>query len=124
MKVVKFAAVLLVLLVLVAIPASSQWKRSKDKQDPNTRSVQGFVLDEREKPAKMAVVQLKNAKTLQVRSYITQEDGRYQFQGLSTNIDYELQAEHGGLASAVRRLSVFDTRLKAELNLKLEPKKK
>jgi hypothetical protein len=124
MKSVKFAAVLLVLLALVAIPAASQWKKDKDKQDPNTRSVQGFVLDEQEKPAKMAVVQLKNAKTLQVRSYITQEDGRYQFHGLSTNIDFELQAERGDFASGVRRLSVFDTRTKAVLNLKLEPKKK
>ena len=124
MKPVKSAAASLVLLALVAIPAASQWKRSKDKQDPSARSLQGFVLDEQEKPAKMAVVQLKNTKTLQVRSYITQEDGRYQYHGLSTNIDYELQAERGELASPVRRLSVFDTRAKAVINLKLEPKKK
>jgi hypothetical protein len=124
MKTVKFIAIPLVLLALVAIPASSQWKRNKDKQDPNTRSLQGFVLDEQEKPAPTAVVQLKNTKTLQVRSYITQDDGRYQFHGLSTNIDYEVQAERGELASAVRRLSVFDTRPKAVINLKLEPKKK
>jgi hypothetical protein len=124
MKTVKFIAIPLVLLALVAIPASSQWKRNKDKQDPNTRSLQGFVLDEQEKPARTAVVQLKNSKTLQVRSYITQDDGGYQFHGLSTNIDYEIQAERGELASAVRRLSVFDTRPKAVINLKLEPKKK
>ncbi len=124
MKSVKLAAASLVLLALVAIPAASQWKKDKDKQDPSARSLQGFVLDEQEKPAKMAVVQLKNTKTLQVRSYITQEDGRYRFHGLSTNIDYELQAERGDLVSAVRRLSVFDTRAKAVINLKLEPKKK
>lgn len=124
MRTVKFIAIPLVLLALVAIPASSQWKRNKDKQDPNTRSLQGFVLDEQEEPAPTAVVQLKNTKTLQVRSYITQDDGRYQFHGLSTNIDYEIQAERGELASAVRRLSVFDTRPKAVINLKLEPKKK
>jgi hypothetical protein len=122
MKTLKFIAVPLVLLVLVAVPASSQWK--KDKQDPNTRSVQGFVLDGQDQPAKTAIVQLKNTKTLQVRSYITQEDGRYQFHGLSTNIDFELRAERGADASAVRRLSVFDTRTKAVINLKLEPKKK
>jgi len=124
MKTVKFVAVAVILLALVAIPAASQWKKNKDKQDPNTRSLQGFVLDEQEKPVKTAVVQLKNTKTLQVRSYITQEDGRYQFHGLSTNIDYDLQAEQGDFASAVRRLSVFDTRPKAVINLKLEPKKK
>jgi hypothetical protein len=124
MKTARFIAIPLVLLALIAIPASSQWKRDKDKPDPNTRTLQGSVLDEQEKPVQTAVVQLKNTKTLQVRSYITQEDGRYQFHGLSTNIDYEIQAERGELASTVRRLSVFDTRSKAVINLKLEPKKK
>ncbi len=124
MKTVGFIVSSLLLVALVAVPASAQWKRDKDKQDPNTRSLQGFVLDELEKPAKRAIVQLKNTKTLQVRSYITQEDGRYQFHGLSTNIDYEIQAERGDEASSVRRLSVFDTRAKAIINLKLEPKKK
>lgn len=124
MKTFQFIALSLVLLALTALPASSQWKRDKDKEDPNTRSLQGFVLDEQERPAKTAIVQLKNAKTLQVRSYITQEDGRYQFHGLSTNTDYEVRAERGDLASAVRRLSVFDTRPKPVINLKLEPKKK
>jgi len=117
-------AALIVVLALAATPALSQWRRDKDRQDPNTRSLQGVVLDEEDKPAKSAIVQLKNTKTLQVRSYITQEDGRYQFHGLSTNIDYEVQAERGEWASPVRRLSVFDTRSKAVINLKLEPKKK
>ena len=66
------------------------------------------------------MVQLKNTKTLQVRSFITQREGAYYFHGLSLDVDYELKAEFKGLSSPVRRLSVFDSRKKAVVNLKLE----
>ena len=46
-----------------------------------------------------AVVQLKDTKTLQIRSFITQDKGEYHFAGLSTNIDYELKADHDGASS-------------------------
>ena len=52
-----------------------------------------------------AVVQLKDTKSLQIRSFYTQKDGSYHFAGLSTNIDYELRAEHDGVPVA-RRHSV------------------
>jgi protocatechuate 3,4-dioxygenase beta subunit len=92
----------------------------KQREDPNTRSVQGFVEDAEGKPVEGAVVQLKNKKTLQVRSFITQKEGAYYFHGLSTDVDYELRAEHRGRSSATRTLSVFDSRRKAIINLRLE----
>ena len=49
-----------------------------------------------------AVVQLKNMKTLQIRSFITQTDGTYRFFELSPDVDYELKADYQG-ASADRR---------------------
>jgi hypothetical protein len=69
-----------------------------------------------------AVVQLKDTKTLQVRSFITQQDGAYHFAGLSTNVDYELKAEHEGASSGTKTLSVFDGRKNASINLKLDKK--
>jgi hypothetical protein len=81
------------------------------------------VLNQQDKPVGEAIVQLKNTKTLQVRSFITRRDGTYYFHGLSTNIDYELKAEYDGSESSVKTLSVFDSRKKAVINLKLEAKK-
>ena len=109
------------LLVLVLAPASPFQK--KKNEDAGTRSVQGAVRDPDDNLTVGAVVQLKNTKTLQVRSFITLEDGNYLFQGLSTNVDYELKADHGGMTSPVKRLSLFDDRTKAVINLKLEKKK-
>jgi protocatechuate 3,4-dioxygenase beta subunit len=84
--------------------------------------VQGTVTDEAGAPVENAIVHLKNTKTLQIRSYITKADGSYVFHGLSPNVDYELKAEHQGATSDVKTLSVFDSRRKAVINLKLNKK--
>lgn len=94
----------------------------KDKQDTNTRTVQGVVVDTGDNPVEGAIVQLKDTKTLQVRSFITQKKGEYHFAGLSTNVDYELRAEHSGMSSSTKTLSVFDSRKQANMNLKLDKK--
>ena len=88
------------------------------------RNVSGIVQLPDDTPAQGAVVQLKNLKSLQVRSFITQDGGKYIFQNLSTNADYELKAEFKGMASGRRTLSIYDTRLDAIVNLKLEPGRK
>jgi hypothetical protein len=96
--------------------------KKKDRESANTRTVSGIVTDQNDAPVQGAVVQLKDTKTLQVRSYITQQKGEYHFSGLSTNVDYELRAEYSGQSSPTRTLSVFDSRSKAIINLKLGPK--
>jgi hypothetical protein len=70
-----------------------------------------------------AVVQLKNTKTLQIRSFITRDNGAYYFHGLSTDVDYEIRADFDGASSAARTLSSFDTRKQPVVNLKLATKK-
>jgi len=114
-RVVMSAAVFL----LVAGLASAQARKN---EDTNTRSVRGQVTDASNTPAAGAVVQLKDTKTLQVRSFIAQQDGAYQFAGLSTNVDYELKAEREGASSGTKTLSVFDDRKSATVNLKLDKK--
>ena len=107
-------------LLAVAIPAFAADK--KDKQESTTRTVQGVVTDSAEAPLEGAVVQLKDTKTLQIRSYITKSGGQYQFHGLSPDVDYELKADHQGSSSNSRRLSSFDSRRQAVMNLKIEKK--
>lgn len=96
-------------------------KRKND--DSKNRSLSGVVRDEKDSVADSAIVQLKDTKSLQVRSFITKEDGAYHFHGLSADVDYQIKAERQGSTSGVKTLSVFDSRKAAIINLKLEPKK-
>ena len=114
-------------LVLAAVlflcaPATFAQKAPKKSGDAN-RSVQGTVSAGDESPVNGAVVQLKNSKTLQIRSFITKEDGTYHFYDLSLDIDYELKADYQGASSNTKKLSSFDSRTQSVLNLKLNPKK-
>ncbi|MDX1979711.1 MAG: carboxypeptidase-like regulatory domain-containing protein [Bryobacteraceae bacterium] len=97
-------------------------RRPKD-QEGKSRSLSGVVRDEKDNPAEGAIVQLKDTKSLQVRSFITKEDGNYHFHGLSSDIDYQVKAERQATASGVKTLSVYDSRKAAIINLKLEAKK-
>jgi hypothetical protein len=84
--------------------------------------VSGIVTTPEDAPVAGAVVQLKNVKTLQIRSFITKESGQYFFHGLSPDVDYELKADHSGASSGSKTLSSFDSRKEAVINLKLNKK--
>lgn len=115
MTITRVCAVLLVVLLL----ASGAMAQRRDSGEATTRTVQGTVSDGQDQPVDGAVVQLKNTKTLQIRSFITKERGAYYFHGLSPDVDYELRAEHQGASSPTRTLSSFDNRRQAVINLKL-----
>jgi hypothetical protein len=113
-----FAAVACFLL----LAAGAAWPAKKD-ENANIRTVQGVVSNAQGEAVNGAVVQLKNTKTLQIRSFITRDNGNYYFHGLSTDVDYELRADSDGTSSGARTLSSFDSRKLAVMNLKLSPKK-
>lgn len=100
------------------------FKGDKQKKDDKTRTLSGVVRDADEKFIGGAVVKLKDTKSLQIRSFITRDDGSFLFQGLSLGVDYEVSAENKeGALSETKTLSVYDTRREAILNLKLAAKK-
>ena len=66
------------LLLLVAIALFAQ-----GRDDGAPKSVQGTVTDTTDKTVDGAVVQLKDTKTLQIRSFITKADGLFHFHGES-----------------------------------------
>jgi carboxypeptidase family protein len=105
-----------VLLCALFLPAQDH---GKPDQDSNIRSVSGTVTDATGGPVAGAVVQIKDTKSLLIRSFITQQDGKYHFSGLSTNVDYQLKAEYQGTASGVKRLSLFSGNRTPVVNLKL-----
>jgi Carboxypeptidase regulatory-like domain len=91
---------------------------------PNTRVIHGAVRDTNGAPVPGAVVLLKDTKTLQIRSYITQSDGVYHFYGLSTDVNYQLRAETKEMTSPSKLVSVFDSKKFIKVDLKLKAKKK
>jgi len=112
----------LALLLCTALCTSAGLAQKKKGEDQGNSSVQGVVTSAEDSPVAGAVVQLKNTKTLQIRSFITKDDGSYYFNGLSTDVDYELRADYQGSASPTKTLSSFDSRKTANLNLKLNKK--
>jgi hypothetical protein len=106
-------------------PNPPLFKGEKPKKEDNTRSVSGVVRDADDNLTNGAIVKIKDTKSLAIRSFITKEDGAYNFQGLSNSVDYELHAEtRDGDTSATKTLTVYDNRKAAIINLKLEAKKK
>jgi hypothetical protein len=112
----RFAA----LLLAASLCACLGFAQSRKKGDEDGRTVQGVVSGADDAGIVGAVVYLKNTKTLQVRSFITQQGGSYFFHGLSPDVDYELRAENKGVSSPTKTLSSFDTRKAASLNLKIK----
>jgi hypothetical protein len=111
---------ILILSVAALCALSLAGQKKKDKEDENTRTLQGLVSDADDNPAAGAVVQLKDLHTLQIRSFITKDDGTYHFSGLKTDTDYEVKAQTNGWSSRERTLSTFDSRKNPTINLKLD----
>jgi hypothetical protein len=98
---------------------SGQTKEEK-KRAATERSLSGFVTDAQGKAVAGAVVQLKNTRTLQIRSFITRDKGDYYFSGLSKDVDYELKAQSKGHTSDSKTLSSFDSKAKPVINLQIK----
>ncbi len=110
-----------VALILCGGIFAQKKSREERREEANSRSVMGTVTNPDDKPVSGAVVQLKDMRTLQVRSFITLEDGQYHFSGLRNDIDYELTARSGEM-TATKKLSLFDNRKEAVLNFKFDKK--
>src|SRR5580698_8988424 len=62
-------------LILMAVAADGQ----QHTPAPVSRTIQGSVLDHAGHPVAGAVVLIEDLKSLQIRSYIVQEDGKFRF---------------------------------------------
>ena len=100
------------------------------RQDPNVRfpgpakeqaaikSLVGEVVNSQGGKVPQAVVHLKDKKTLEVKTRISDGEGKYVFRGLDRDADYEVHAEFQGNSSSPKNVSHFDN--KDEIYLVLE----
>jgi protocatechuate 3,4-dioxygenase beta subunit len=111
------------MLFFCALSLSAQDKAQDKKHSSQLKTVRGVVLDKSDNPVQSAVVFLKDTRSNQVRSNITNDQGEYRFSGLDPNAEYELYAEKEGAKSQTRNISSFESRMDIVLNLKLQRKK-
>jgi Carboxypeptidase regulatory-like domain len=122
--------ILLVSLFLLGAIASAQQpdqkpnvflenNRPKNEKESNTRTIQGMVKDASENPIRDAIVQLKDTKTSKIVDFATKDDGKFVFRDLPMDINYELVAKHGDVATPVKKVSVYDTRKNVVVNFEL-----
>ena len=115
---------LIALFALFAVCVFPQETRKEKRQAATERMVQGTISDADGNFVNGASVQLKDMRSLQVRSFITQENGAYHFSGLKVDNDYQLKADFKGSTSGWKTLSIFDTRKEPVVNLKLDKSEK
>ena len=109
-------------LMLMAFSVTALFAQGKGHES-ELRTVRGTVVDKQETPVDSAVVYLKNVRSQDITTHITDKEGQFRFSGLDLNADYEIHAEKEGWTSASRSVSNFDNRKEFVLTLKLDRKK-
>jgi len=89
-------------------------------QQAASRVIQGKVQLADGAMAKGAIVYLKNAKTLEVRTYISTDDGSFRFGQLNPDANYTVWADYQGHKSKEKGISSFDNKKVFDLTLKIE----
>jgi hypothetical protein len=89
-------------------------------QNLGQRVVMGAVVDANSAPVAGATVFLKDLKSKSIRSYTTDEKGRFRFAQVSMSQDFDLWAEKSGKKTAVKTVSSWDARKEFEVELKMK----
>ena len=93
----------------------------KNAKPSTLRTIQGTVKDQADNPVPGAIVQLKDLRTSKIVDFATKDDGKFAFRDLRLDVNYELLAKRGDLATPVKKVTIYDTRNQVILNFKLEP---
>lgn len=98
-------------LLLGAIPAATQ-----DMSEPSVRTLSGQVTDTSHEPIRGAVVELRDEKSSEVVTYLTDADGHYEFKRLDGHVDYDVRVLFRGRHSATHSISKFDSHMAKVIN--------
>jgi hypothetical protein len=132
MNVVKLVSIATVSMGLIGLARAQQTdppnkpsvvveNKERPKKDSPYRTIQGIVRDQSDNPVPGAIIQLKDTKTSKIVDFATKDDGKFAFRDLSMEINYELLAKRGDLATPVRKVSIYDTRKDVTVNFTLQP---
>jgi hypothetical protein len=89
-------------------------------QNLGQRVVMGSVVDGNSAPVARATVFLKDLKSKTIRSYTSDDKGRFRFTQVNMAEDHELWAEKAGRKTAVKTVSSWDARKEFEVELKMK----
>ncbi len=98
-------------LLLGAIPAATQ-----TPGDPTVRTLSGQVTDTSHEPIRGAIVELRDEKSNEVVTYLTDAEGHYEFRRLDGNIDYEVWVVFRGRRTPTHSISKFDSHMAKIIN--------
>ncbi len=92
--------------------------------DPRApKTLTGQVVDKDGKGLAQAVVHLKNQRTLEVQTRISDNEGKYRFNGLNPETDFAVHAEFRGASNPTRTVSAFDEKKDVYLVLEVDTAK-
>lgn len=100
-------------LLAVLVPAAGA-------QNFGIKNLQGKVLGAADAPLSGAIVYLQNSRNNDVKTFISNKDGGYQFAGLSADTDYTVWAAYKGRKSSSKTVSSFDSRKQVYLDLHIK----
>lgn len=86
---------------------------------PKLRTIEGEVCRDDGKPVQGAVVYLQDSKSLAVKSYLSDAQGRFHFRDLSMSTDFDLWAEMNGKRSKTKSISQFNSKTTLQYKLKV-----
>ena len=90
----------------------------------HVRDLKGVVRDEHQAPVEGALVRIKNLENGKIVTWRTPKDGSYEFHELDMYTNYEISVTHDDFdGPVVKKLSQYDTRKPATLNVQLQKKK-
>src|SRR5258706_14889950 len=91
----------LALLILMTFAATAMFAQGKARES-ELRTVRGTVVDKQETPVDSAAVYLKNVRSQDITTHITDKEGQFRISGLDLHADNEVHAEQEGCTSSSR----------------------